>query len=87
MKVVVLYRPDSEYSRITEEFVRDYQAQHETRLELLSLDTRDGIALATLYDVMQYPAILIVQNDGFLTKLWQGTQFPRMEEVASYTSG
>lgn len=84
MKVIVLYRPNSEYGRITEEFVHDYQSRHDTRLEVLSVDTRDGDATATLYDVVQYPAILIVQNDGYLTKVWQGPTLPRMDEIASY---
>ena len=53
MKVVVLYRPDSEYARIVEEFVHDYKRTHEgDRVEMLNYDSRDGSAIASLYDVM-----------------------------------
>jgi hypothetical protein len=85
MKVLVLYRPNSEHGRLVEEFIHDFQTQHrEPRLEVLSIDTRDGSATASLYDVMQYPAILVVQTDGYVQKIWEGGQLPLMDEVAAY---
>lgn len=87
MKVVILYRPASEHSRRIEEFVRAYQERHEGhKLEILSLDTRDGAATASLYDVVRYPAILVLQNDGAVRHLWQGEALPLMDEVASYAN-
>ena len=86
MKVLILYRPNSEHGRLIEDFIREYQQRHQgDHLEVLSLDTREGSATATLYDVVQYPAILILQTDGYVQKIWQGDSLPLMEEVASYT--
>ncbi|MDB5164402.1 MAG: hypothetical protein JWL89_28 [Candidatus Saccharibacteria bacterium] len=88
MKVLVLYRPNSEHGRLIEEFIHDYQSRHVSgRLEVLSIDTRDGMATATLYDVMQYPAILVLQDDGFLHKSWMGDSIPLLDEVAAYARG
>lgn len=85
MKVVVLYRPNSQHSRTMEEFVQEYQRRYDpTHIEALSIDTRDGIAMATLYDIVNYPAILVVQNDGSAQKIWQGDSLPLMDEVVSY---
>jgi hypothetical protein len=85
MRVVILYRPNSEHARVIEEFVRDYQQRHESQhLELVNLDTREGSATAALYDIMQYPAILVLRNDGYVQKLWQGATLPLMDEVAAY---
>jgi hypothetical protein len=85
MKVLVLYRPNSEHGRLIEEFIHDFQRRHEDeRLEVLNIDTRDGSATASLYDVMQYPAILVLQDDGYVQKLWEGERLPLMDEVASY---
>ncbi|HUY84924.1 MAG TPA: hypothetical protein VMU97_00200 [Candidatus Dormibacteraeota bacterium] len=85
MKVLILYRPNSEHGRLIEEFIHEYQSRHQSdHLEVLSIDTREGSATATLYDVMQYPAILVLQADGFVQKVWQGDSLPMMDEVASY---
>jgi len=86
MKVVVLYRPDSEYSRIVEEFVHEYKRIHEgDKIEMLNYDSRDGNATASLYDVMTQPAILALRDDGSVLKSWEGNEMPLMQEIAAYT--
>jgi hypothetical protein len=86
MKVVVLYRPNSEHGRLVDDFIRDYKNRHEEgALEILNVDSRDGSAMATLYDIMQYPAILALRNDGSALKSWEGSDLPLMDEIAYYT--
>jgi hypothetical protein len=86
MKVLVLYRPNSEEARTVESFVHDFQSRHEAgRLEVLDVNTRDGYATATLYDVMSYPAILVLRDDGSILKSWEGDMLPLMDEIAYYT--
>jgi hypothetical protein len=86
VKLIILYRPDSEYSTDVETFVRDFQGRYEVgrKLELVSLNTRDGAATASLYDVMTYPAILALNADGSVLNMWQGMPLPLMDEVAGY---
>jgi hypothetical protein len=88
MKAIVLYRPGTDESRTIEEFVRDFSHEYPDRkLEVVSLDTRDGASMAALYDIMQYPAILAVTSDGRLLQTWQGTTLPLMRDVAYYVDG
>ena len=87
MKVVVLYRPNSEHARKVEEFVHNLERTHGTRrVELVSLDTRDGSSTASLYDVVQYPAILALRDDGQILREWEGDMLPLTNEVAYYAS-
>ena len=86
--MVVLYRPNSEFARAVESFVSDLQSQHgmdERKLEVLDYDSRDGYAMASLYDIIEHPAILVIGNDGSYIKHWQGSTLPRAEEVAGYS--
>jgi hypothetical protein len=85
MKVILLYRPDSEHAETVEEFARDFVKQHaDRRIELLSVDTREGSSMAMLYDIVSYPAILALSDDGLLLQNWQGSTMPLMDEVAYY---
>lgn len=85
MRVVILYQSNSEHERKVLEFAHDYQsAQLDRKVDLIDLNTRDGAAMALLYDVVQYPAILAVTDDGKMLQLWQGDQLPLMNEVAYY---
>jgi hypothetical protein len=86
VRLLILYRPNSEHSTQVEVFAHDFQSRHDIgkRLELISLNTRDGAATASLYDVMAYPAILALADDGSVLNSWQGDTLPLMDEVASY---
>ena len=87
MKVLVLYRPNSDHASDVESFVRDFQRMHDfgrSKLELVSVNTRDGAATASLYDVMSYPSILAINDDGSLLNSWIGAPLPLMDEVAGY---
>lgn len=85
MKVVILYRPESEFARTVETFIHDFKARYSAvRLEVVNIDEREGIALASLYDLMRNPAILALADDGILLHHWEGSELPLMDEVASY---
>lgn len=87
MKLVVLYRPNSEYARSIEEWVHDFERRASNHnVELLSLDTREGSDMARLYDIIRYPALLAVREDGQLLKNWEGDVLPLINEVAAYLS-
>lgn len=89
MKIVVLYRPNSEHERKALDFAHEFQKRyhsHSAHLEMLNIDTRDGSSTATLYDVMAYPAILVLRNDGYLQQSWQGDELPLMDEIFAYAN-
>mgnify|MGYP001947267003 FL=1 len=86
VKLLILYRPNTEHEREVEAFVHEFQRRYEVgrKIELVSMNTRDGVATASLYDVVAYPAILVLADNGSLVNMWQGTPLPLMDEVAGY---
>ena len=84
MRVVILYHPNSDHVGIVEGFVQDFRRFKGKVLEKVSLETREGADMASLYDITQYPAILVIGPEGRLQKLWQGEVLPLMDEVDSY---
>lgn len=85
MKVVILYRPNSEHARLVETFMHDFERRYrDIKLEVVDVDTREGVSMCSLYDVMRYPGILAMAGDGSVLKGWQGEELPMMDEVASY---
>ena len=89
MKLLILYRPNSEHESDIESFARDFQRRYEVgrKLELVSLNTRDGASTASLYDIVAYPAVLVLGDDGSLLSLWQGMPLPLMDDVAGFAHG
>ena len=86
--MLVFYRPNSENARRGEEFVHDLQRRHDIddrHLVVYDMDSREGSAMAALYDVMAYPSFFVVADDGTFVKSWIDGEFPRMDEIVSYT--
>jgi len=86
MKVIMLYRPNSEHARAVESFLRDLLRQHdvsERYLRQVNVDTREGISLCSIYDIMTYPSVVVTTDEGGFIKSWEGT-LPLMDELMSY---
>ncbi len=84
MRALILYHPQSDHVGIVESYVHDFQRFKGKSIEKISLETREGADLASLYGITQYPAILIIGPEGKLQKAWQGSVLPLMDEVDGY---
>lgn len=88
MRLLVLYRPNSEFARLTEEFIHDFESRSGgTKVEMTEFDTKEGQSIATVYGIMQHPAIVALRDDGQLLKQWEGPQMPLIDEVMAYLRG
>jgi hypothetical protein len=86
MKVLVLYRERSEHRQTIEELIGRFKNLHpKSKVEVLDIDHRDGMAMASLYDVTRYPAVLTLRDDGTVLQTWQGTDdIPRIDDISYY---
>lgn len=87
MKVLIFYRPKSEQSRAVDEFVHEFNHRHPgAELTLVDVDSVNGTTQAAVYDVMSYPTILAVGEDGTTLQRWDNGLMPLINEVAYYTN-
>ncbi len=86
MKVLVLYKPKSEHRQTIEDFISQFKEKHpRSKVEVLDVDRREGIAMASIYDVMRYPSILALRDDGTVLQTWEGEEnLPRLDDVGVY---
>lgn len=84
MRVVVIYKDDSEHSRAVSDYLRDFNRQTGHELETLDPDTGDGADFCRTYDVVEYPTIIALSDDGALQNMWRGLPLPTISEVSYY---
>lgn len=86
MKVLIFYKPVSELASSVESYVREFERQTGRKLELIDIESKDGITKAGLYDIVQQPAIVALQDDGSLVNTWlERDKWPTISELSAYT--
>ncbi len=84
MRVVVVYKQETDYARRVDEFLGDFKRQTGRDLETLDPDTRDGSGFCETYDIVEYPTIIAISDDGQVQNQWKGLPLPTLSEVSYY---
>lgn len=84
MRVFCLYRPNTEQERPIEELNHELVRRINKTLELVSMDTKDGVRLAELYGAMVFPTIIATDSNGVLQHIWDNGTLPLINELTYY---
>lgn len=82
MRVVCVWRDQSDYGRAVEEWMTEFERRSGKEIESLDPDTKDGESFCRAYDVVEYPTILALGDDGAVLASWRGTMLPLFDEVS-----
>lgn len=80
--IIVLYRPVSEHARAVEDFKRELD-RDKIEIQLVDVDTKEGVVLAELHDILQFPSVIATKSDGSVVQSWIGT-LPLVKEVGYF---
>jgi len=86
MRIILLYRPGTEFARRTEEYIADFERFHPGKgIEVHDVDRRQGSELARLYGAIEYPTVVAAKDDGQMQQMWSGIdKLPLMNDLAYY---
>lgn len=85
MRVVIVWKDNTDYSREVIDWSRDFEHRIGKKLENLDPDTIPGENFCRAYDILQYPTIIAVaEPNGTEQKRWSGTPLPLIDEVSFY---
>lgn len=84
MRAVVVYKPESDHAREVTDYLRDFHRQTGREVEEVNPEEPAGIDFCRAYDIVEYPSILALSDDGRLQNLWRGRPLPTINEVSYY---
>ncbi len=84
MRVVIVWKRESDYGRTVEEWIRDFAVIAGREVETVDPDSIDGEIFVRAYDIVEYPTILGLDDSGKVLDSWRGLPLPRMNEVSYY---
>ena len=82
MRVVCIYRENQDYSRSVNEFLENIRRQTGREIERMDPDKNTNFCEA--YDIVEYPTILALGNNGEVRASWRGKDLPLINEVLYY---
>lgn len=83
MRIVCVWRRESDYGRMVEEWIREFERRTGAEIEDVDPDSREGEGICRAYDVVEYPTILVLGSDGgAVLASWKGKELPRFDEVS-----
>jgi len=85
MKVVCVYKRETDYGREVEEFLNEIARKGlPSEIEVLNPEEMNGEIFAQAHDIVRYPAIVAVDERGAELQRWVGLPLPAMDEIVYY---
>jgi len=84
MRVVVVYKTESDHARTVFDYLRDFKNQTGHDLEEVNPDSAAGSDFCRTYDIVEYPTIIALSDSGQLQNIWRGTPLPTTSAVSFY---
>ena len=84
MKVVVLSKDNTDYARAVTDYLRDFKHQTGHDLEVMDPETPDGVSFCRAYDILEFPTVVALADDGHMQNQWRGLPLPTISEVSYY---
>jgi hypothetical protein len=50
----------------------------------MDVDTREGIRLCEVYGIVEYPSIIVTDDEGHIQNMWAGNLMPPINELSYY---
>ena len=82
MRVVCIYRDNQDYSRSVDEWLENVRRQTSREIETMNPD--ENVNFCETYDIVEYPTILALGNNGEVRASWAGRNLPLINEVLAY---
>jgi len=84
MRVVVVFKDQTDYTRTVSDFLRDFNIQTGHELETVNPDSAGGTQFCESYGIVEYPTIVALSDEGMMQNLWRGLPLPTISEVSYY---
>ena len=82
MRVVCIYKDNEDYSRTVDEWLTNVYRQTGKEIEIMDPDKNSSFCEA--YDIVEYPTILALGEQGDVRASWRGRELPLINDVLYY---
>lgn len=82
MRVICIYKDNQDYTRSVDEWIENFYRQTGREIETMNPDENSGFC--ETYDIVEYPTIIALGDNGEVRASWRGRDLPLINEVLYY---
>lgn len=53
-------------------------------IDVVDPETREGARICEVYDIVEYPSLVALDDNGIVQNIWRGLPLPTISEVSYY---
>lgn len=84
MKILAIYKENSDHFREVDDYIKDFFDQTAYNIERIDPYSREGESICRTYDIVEYPTLIAIDNSGVLHDSWRGRPLPQINQVSYY---
>ena len=86
MRVVVVYKDFSDYSREVHEWMDEFTRRSGRSVEEVDPESMDGETFCRARDIVEYPTIVVIGDEGKTYEQFSGRALPQIDTVMAYAA-
>ena len=81
----MIWREESDYARSVIEWLREFEHRTGRTIESFEPDSPEGESICRTYDIVEYPTIIALNDEGKMLQEWRGVMLPKIDDVSYYS--
>ncbi|MBQ3310246.1 hypothetical protein IJG73_02290 [Candidatus Saccharibacteria bacterium] len=84
MRIVCVWKDNTDYAREVTDWLSEFKRETGKEVESLDPESTEGEIFVRARDMLQFPAVVALADDGTVLREWKGTPMPQFDEVLYY---
>ena len=84
MKVAVVWKDNTDYAREVTDWIQEFEQDTGKTVESIDPESIEGEIFVRARDMLEFPAVVALADDGTVLREWKGTPLPQFDEVSYY---
>ncbi|MBQ3430968.1 hypothetical protein IJG20_02635 [Candidatus Saccharibacteria bacterium] len=84
MRVLVVFKEYSDKAREVFEWIEEFERRSGRKVEKMNPESKDGESFCVAHDIVEYPTVLAIGEDGKVYEQWSGVPMPQIDTMIGY---
>ena len=84
MRVLLVFKEYSDKAREVFEWIEEFERRSGRKVEKMNPESKDGESFCVAHDIVEYPTVLAIGEDGKVYEQWSGVPMPQIDTMIGY---